>query len=216
MLATSEPAFECQRLSRAIQGGTRFIPSGSVIPKQKRMLPSATPGKKRSFCSLVPKFTIGGTPMPLPPPSPHKTPVYPFSYVRNRNQRLFRWGPNHSCELIRDNQSMPVIPILQWNVAWKSYVVKFCMQGMEAQLGVSFKSLCSDCELWFAGATLVRSLPSLALLRQTPIQKHKGEFRRRRMLLWQLSVCGGTRYNAGSGCGSTTKALRTVSLRQRA
>jgi hypothetical protein len=54
------------------QGGK--IPSGSVIPRQNRILPSATPGRNFAFCAAFPKFTIGGTPIPFPPPRPQFTP----------------------------------------------------------------------------------------------------------------------------------------------
>lgn len=54
------------------------VPSGSVIPRQNLILPSATPGRNLDFCSGVPKFTIGGTPIPLPPPRLQFTPEYPY------------------------------------------------------------------------------------------------------------------------------------------
>jgi hypothetical protein len=54
------------------------LPSGSVIPRQNRILPFATPGRNLSFWNSVPKLTIGGTPIPFPPPSPQITPVYAF------------------------------------------------------------------------------------------------------------------------------------------
>jgi len=59
------------------------------MPKQKRTVPFATPGRNRSFCSWFPQLTIGGTPMPLPAPRPHITPLYPFIYIRTYHRGIY-------------------------------------------------------------------------------------------------------------------------------
>ena len=51
------------------------------MPRQNLILPLATPGRNLFFCNSVPKFTIGGTPIPLLPAKPQFTPVYPYSHI---------------------------------------------------------------------------------------------------------------------------------------
>lgn len=73
------------------------------------MVPFATPGRKRSFCSWFPQLTMGGTPMPLPAPRAHITPLYPF-YISEPIIEGFIWvnvprGPSHQSE--REYESYP-------------------------------------------------------------------------------------------------------------
>jgi len=141
--------------SRSENGATSLdgeLPSGSVIPRQNRILPFATPGRNLSFWNLVPKLTIGGTPIPFPPPSPQITPIYAFlcqsmsSYGDrsrttrdNSSVRIRVCHESHSSYGIPPGRGTLDSPVLNARYPISAWRLKACIDG---QNNVTDGSLC--------------------------------------------------------------------------